>query len=481
MGSTGEGTARPALGVRHPPPTAHTETGSPAETGDVEPQSCLWVPCITDLADASAAGKVPAGRFGQGIAILGGPDAVAIVGGPADPSGAYGGYSSGEAVELTLPGLVRSSVWPTDTPWDYSTEAMSLREDPAGGYLLAVGAMSAHGALGRTGAVYLLRDELPSGESLQAGAYATISGDGAGFSAGGQIALGAEVHWLTVSGIGASELVVAAPGTTPLPGDTVPDGAAIYAFDSSMTGSLDVFDADRKITAPKAGFGFHIAGWDGDSDGIKNLVATQGSANGSHDRVLAFSSPWVNDLTVDDATAAWTLESSNVVDRIVDLGDVTGDGVPDLFTGAATWSGDGFARAGAAWVVPGGNLTGGSMLDAAIHLYGDEDGEGVGYDATGGDFDGDGNVDLIVGCYGLSPAALPGKIVLFLGPVPDGALDESVSDSVVHGEYPFDQFGMNLESLDVESDGVAELLVGAPGADRDMGRVYLLGSDALLQ
>ena len=89
--------------------------------------------------------------------------------------------------------------------------------------------------------------------------------------------------------------------------------------------------------------------------------------------------------------------------------------------------------------------------------------------AAGGDLDGDGLADLLVGAPEDGGA---GAALLFLGP-----LDGSAAAGVWRGGQPADAFGTALDVAgDLDLDGSGDLLFAAPGADTAAaggGAVYL--------
>ena len=161
--------------------------------------------------------------------------------------------------------------------------------------------------------------------------------------------------------------------------------------------------------------------------------------------------------------ALLTLASHTPGDRfgaaLASLGDVDGDGVPDLAVGAPRADGPGPTDA-AGLVQDAGRVLVVSGRDgrALLQLAGDSDHDTFGWSLAGmGDVDGDGVPDLLVG----SPAGDPssGSAAVYSGA--DGALLRSYV-----GVATGDRFGHALACAgDVDGDGVPDVLIGAPQAD----------------
>ncbi len=104
-------------------------------------------------------------------------------------------------------------------------------------------------------------------------------------------------------------------------------------------------------------------------------------------------------------------------------------------------------------------------------------GSGAGSSVAIGDLDGDGIDDLVVG----APAdGAVGKVHIFLGRGnPRGSIDlaRTPADVTITGEAFDDLFGSSLAIGDISADGKADLIIGAPAADRspnapDSGKIY---------
>ncbi|MCB9745047.1 MAG: FG-GAP repeat protein [Alphaproteobacteria bacterium] len=118
-----------------------------------------------------------------------------------------------------------------------------------------------------------------------------------------------------------------------------------------------------------------------------------------------------------------------------------------------------------------------SLVDAAsLTLRGPASGDQLGAAVAGlGDLDGDGRDDVAVGApgFGGSPdgAALLSRTIL------GGEPDAEAVDAFIEAERTQDTFGAALAGVpDLDGDGLAELLVGAPTADGeqpDAGAAYL--------
>ncbi len=145
---------------------------------------------------------------------------------------------------------------------------------------------------------------------------------------------------------------------------------------------------------------------------------------------------------------------------VADAGDVNGDGVPDIISGAP---GTGMAP-GNAYVYSGAT---GRVL---TRLTGVSPGDGFGSAVSGaGDVNGDGYADLLVGAPGSgTPGSAPGRAYVISGRT------FRVIRSLTAGESG-DSFGSATDrSDDLNGDGVPDLIVGASDAGSDQsGAAYI--------
>jgi FG-GAP repeat len=179
----------------------------------------------------------------------------------------------------------------------------------------------------------------------------------------------------------------------------------------------------------------------------------------------------------------------NVGYRVAFAGDVDGDGLADLLTGARN-DADGGEGAGAVYLVHGRGLAGDptepETLAADTAIRGEQAFGRVGIGLSGlGDVNGDGTSEVAV-AYELFTQnngfelADDGHVALFYG-APGGLaaeLDTSDADVTLEAPLSMSQLGYALDHGDVTGDGVEELLVGAPQGDTSRGRVYVVrGAD----
>ena len=196
---------------------------------------------------------------------------------------------------------------------------------------------------------------------------------------------------------------------------TVADVGAVYVFrgGSRRTSSATVADADLTLAGTdydgaNSYFGYAVSdsGGDIDGDGHDDLVVgayawDEGATNAGGLFVFYGStSALAVDRTADDADAR--LVGASAYDycgkEVAVLPDLNGDGADDLVLGCYGEDTAGYT-AGAAHVVLGGSLTGAHTMptDATFSVVGDSPGDSLGHSVAGGDVDGDGLGDLLLG------------------------------------------------------------------------------------
>jgi hypothetical protein len=163
------------------------------------------------------------------------------------------------------------------------------------------------------------------------------------------------------------------------------------------------------------------------------------------------------------------------------VGDVTGDGVPDLMIGGALQG----SYRGAMYVIDGTDASG----DA-----GDVDGEAIAtisgtsayyFGATSpraGDVTGDGIVDLVIAA-GSTASGFGGPAISVYegGAGLSGTLDSDDGDLEVSGGTASSSYGDNrvISYLDLNGDGLADIVYGQPLGASGRGRVSIFDADSL--
>lgn len=159
---------------------------------------------------------------------------------------------------------------------------------------------------------------------------------------------------------------------------------------------------------------------------------------------------------------------------VLSPGDLDGDGVPELLV-----SGDGYSSGrGAVWFFDGAAL-GSSQDDADADAWwrGDSGGDGLGADqgiAVAGDPDDDGVADLLMAAPTAEGGGTERGVVYLLSGAESGSWGSGVDvgeDAVltVSGGTNKDRLGSGLASMDLDGDGVHDLLLGAPYEDSTAG------------
>ena len=168
------------------------------------------------------------------------------------------------------------------------------------------------------------------------------------------------------------------------------------------------------------------------------------------------------------------------------VGDVNGDGFDDVLISSPNAAADGRSWAGVSYVVYG-NASGANIdlahFDASdgFRIIGPAF-DGVGQSVTAaGDVNGDGRMDFLIGAPFTSPdgAALAGSTYLVYGS--DSGADVDLAnlspgqgirlDGVLQEEMGFSVSAAG----DINGDGLADIVIGAPGASSDQaGSAYVI-------
>ncbi len=327
-----------------------------------------------------------------------------------------------------------------------------LTNDDAGASYLFLGGSSAY-APSVAGATARY-----SGEGIDdvSGTSVAILGDvnGDGFD---DIGIGATQSITTGSGVGVAYLVLgsAAPYDTPL-------------------GSADA----RFFGESSRGFaGCSISGaGDYNSDGTADFIVGADGANKAY--LILGGGTWGDD-SLTNADAVFSGENSGDLAgcSVAGVGDVNGDGIDDVMIGAEHY-GTTSPYCGAAYLVLGGLVTDLDLADADAYSHGvsyqNSFGSAV---AGGGDIDGDGLADMVVGSWGYGTYSYQGAASVYLGTSSYSGAALSRAAYII-GEDADDRAGYSVAVLqDLNGDGFDEVAVGAPvnsSAAEGSGAVYIL-------
>ncbi len=291
---------------------------------------------------------------------------------------------------------------------------------------------------------------------------------------------------MDLDGDGLAELLVGASHADP---NGASSGRAYVVFGKADTDPIDLamlggagFTLSGELAGDRAGESLDFVP-DVDGDGIAEIVigASRNDAAASN---AGRSYVVFGKTDTDPIELAMLGEGGFTIDgeaslahcgqSVSNAGDVDGDGLADVVVGAPGAQPNAAYYAGRAYVVFGkGDSTavdGGQLGAAGFVLDGEAASDRAGYTVSGtGDVDGDGLDDLVVGSVDGAPSGMyAGRSYVVFGKADTQAVDlAALGDGgfFIDGGAQQDTSSFALgRAGDVNGDGLADVLVGAPGA-----------------
>lgn len=402
---------------------------------------CSAVAAAAQTRILSLGGTLTEGRFGSTVAVVGDVDRDGygdfVVSAPT--SGTNGVGSGFVAVISGRSGATLLSLDGRAPGQGFGGGVGAIGDIDADGHAdFAVGAPADSAAGTRAGRVYVISGR--TGATLF-----DLLGEGPGDLFGHSIAPAGDVN-----ADGTPDLIVGAPEN----GDPVPNYGPGYAkVYSGRTGAVLHRFGGRSLMFEQ---GHAVAGvGDVNADGYADVAVAAPLDDALQNRVGA-----ARVYSGRDGSVLFTFRGQPTSDHfgacVAGVGDVDGDGVPDIGVGAPEM---GTGLPGNCSIFSGRTGARIRFVAAAAHM----DMFGVSMCAVG-DLDRDGSADFAVGAPGA--LGMAGAVFVYRGR--DGSLMRTVA-----GEVPGVMFGFPVRAGDITGDGFAELVIGARGTRQALGAAHV--------